>query len=380
MKIVTAPQAFKGSLSALEVCLAMEKGIRQVFPKASIVQVPLADGGDGTLEILLRIKEGKLKSSKVQNAIGKPITASWGILNDKATAIIELAQACGLARLLPEERNPLHTHTYGVGQLIEEALDGGCRHFLIGIGGSATNDAGTGMLKALGAQFLDSQGQELPLGGVALQNLSKIDLSGLDQRLKESIFSVACDVSNPLIGEKGAAMTYAGQKGASLPMVLQLEKAMMHFAKIVKRDFGVDLSSIPFGGAAGGLGAGIKAFLKAELCCGSELMTDLVELDKKLEGANLVIVGEGRMDAQTVYSKTPFTVAKKAKAQKIPVLAIVGSLGEGYRLLHEEGIEAIIPLAFESQKASSNTAELIASATEEALRCARLFTKQSSLI
>jgi len=292
-------------------------------------------------------------------------------MGDGVTAVIEMARTSGLALVPREKRNPLVTTTYGLGEAILHALDAGFRRFILGIGGSATNDAGAGMAQALGVRLLDDAGRDLPFGGAALARLARIEMSGLDSRARESKFLVACDVSNPLTGPKGASAIYGPQKGATPEMVKQLDAALKHFAEVVRRDIGADINDVPGAGAAGGLGGGLIAFLNGELRPGVDIVLDAVGLDRYLEGADLVITGEGALDHSTVYNKAPVGVASRAKARGIPVVAISGSLGKGYHDVHSHGIDAaaaIVCAPMTLDEASSQAPELIACATEEALR------------
>ncbi len=371
MKIVIAPQTFKGSISALAVARAMDEGVRRVVPDSETVLVPVADGGDGTLETMVEGSGGEIKVSEVTGPLGERVAASWGAMGDGATAVIEMARTSGLALFPVEKRDPLTATTYGLGEAIGHALDAGFRRFIIGIGGSATNDAGAGMAQALGVRLLDGDGRELPRGGAALSGLQRIDPSGLDTRVRESRFLVACDVNNSLTGPEGASAIYGPQKGATPDMVERLDAALGHFAEVALRDLGADVNDIPGAGAAGGLGGGLIAFLGAELGTGVDIVLDVVGLDGQLEGADLVITGEGCLDHQTVYNKAPIGVASLAKARGIPVVAISGSLGERYREVHHHGIEAVAAITcypMSIDEASERAAELLAGATEEALR------------
>ena len=375
MKVVIAPQAFKGSISALEVARAMAEGVRRVLADAEVVLVPVADGGDGTLETLVEGSGGEIKFSEVTGPLGDRIVAQWGAMGNGNTAVIEMARTSGLALVPLEKRNPLLATTYGLGEAIRQALDAGFRKFIIGIGGSATNDAGAGMAQAMGARLLDDESRDLPFGGTALARLDRIDLSGLDSRARESTFLVACDVSNPLTGPQGAAAIYGPQKGATPDMVAKLDSALKHFAQVAIKDVGADIDDVPGAGAAGGLGGGLIVFLKAELRAGVDIVMDTVGLDGHLNGANLVITGEGCLDHQTVYRKAPIGVAERAKARGIPVIAISGSLGEGYDEVHHHGIEAAVAITsapMTLEEASRRAADLAASATEQALRLMKL--------
>lgn len=374
MKIVIAPQAFKGTLSPFEAASAIESGIKRVLPNCKTVITPIADGGDGTLDILLAAAQGTLHTTQATNAIADIITAPWGASSDGNTAIIELARISGLGMLQIAQHNPLITSTFGVGEVIRSALDAGFRRFLIAIGGSATNDAGAGLAQALGVRLLDSEGNDLPRGGASLAKLAKIDMTGLDARILASEFIIGCDVTNPLIGQEGASFVYAPQKGATLEDVKLLDNALSHFADIVQRDIGVDIRTMPRGGAAGGAAAGMKVFLGGVLHSGSEMVLEQTDFEKHLEDANLVIVGEGCMDEQTLFNKAPLIAAQKAKSVGVPVIAVVGTVGIGYDKLYEHGVLAIIPTSFLpcSSDLPVNAAELLARAAEQAIRCWRI--------
>lgn len=378
MKIIIAPQAFKGTLSGIEVANAIQKGVLKVFPEATTLLLPVADGGDGTLDILVRSKSGIIYYINVSGPLGGPVLAPYAILPDGHTAIIELACICGLALLPLNERNPLYTSTFGVGEIIRAALDSGCRRFMIGIGGSATNDAGAGLAQALGIRLLDKNGDDLSSGGASLIHLDRIDMSGLDPRIKDSEIIVGCDVINPLIGPNGATVIYGPQKGASDQDITNLEDAIEHFAAIVQRDLGIDIRSMPKGGSAGGTGAGLKAFLGAKLVLGSEMVLDSINFDNSIEGFDLIITGEGCLDQQTAYYKAPCAVAQSAKRHNIPVFAIVGTVKNGYEEVYRFGIDAIFPISWEpfqpgQEPDSFHSSKLIAQATEQALRCFRKF-------
>jgi glycerate kinase len=300
-------------------------------------------------------------------------------MGDGKTAVIEMAQASGLALLPYKDRNPRHTTTYGTGQLIKRALDQGYRRILVGMGGSATNDGGAGMAQALGVRLLDEAGNDLPRGGEALANLQRIDMSGLDERARKARFSVACDVSNPLTGPEGASAVYGPQKGAAPDQVERLDAALKNFARIVERDAGTSIDAVPGSGAAGGLGGGMMAFLQGSLRPGIDIVLDHVGLDEQLEGADLVITGEGQLDFQTVYNKAPIGVARRAKQRNIPVIAICGSLGQGFEDVHPEGIDAaasILCAPMTLDEASDRAGDLIADAVAEAMR----FMKAGSLV
>ena len=371
MKIVIAPQAFKGSLSALNVANAVQKGVRRIFPDAQILTCPVADGGDGTLETLVESSGGKIMETNVADPTGKPIVAQWGAMGDGNTAVIEMARTSGLALLTLEERDPLNATTYGLGEIIVSALNKGFRKFIVGIGGSATNDAGAGMAQALGIKLMDREGRNLVFGGAALQNLSVIDTSSIDQRVLESNFQIACDVNNPLTGPEGASAVYGPQKGATEENVRQLDSALGVFAEVAKRDLGKDISNLEGAGAAGGLGAGMIAFVEGHLRAGVDIVLDTVNLAEKLESADLVITGEGSIDFQTVYNKAPIGVARMAKARGIPTIGISGMLGKNYRIVHNHGIDAALSIAngpISLEESLQNAPSLISEAVEESLR------------
>jgi glycerate kinase len=373
-KIVIAPQGFKESLTGLEIARAMQEGVRQVWPEAETILVPVADGGDGTLQSLVDSSGGEVRKVTVRGPLGRPVEADWGALGDGRTAVIEMARSSGLALLSQPERDPRVTTTFGVGQVIREALDSGFTQLIVGIGGSATNDGGAGMAQALGAMLTDEMGQALEPGGAALARLARIDMTGFDARLASASIEVACDVNNPLCGPTGASAIFGPQKGATAEVVHELDAALQHFAAVVRRDLGKDVAEIPGAGAAGGLGAGLMAFTNARLRLGADIVLEAVGLEEKLEGAGLVIVGEGQFDRSTVFNKSPVAVAQRAKLRGIPVVGIAGSLGAGYREVHEHGIDAVFSLVSRPmtlQEAMSDTARLVARATEEACRAIR---------
>ncbi|HNR65492.1 MAG TPA: glycerate kinase, partial [Atribacterota bacterium] len=321
MKIVIAPDSFKGSLSAAEVSEAIAYGVRGVYPYAIVEKVPMADGGEGTVECLVNATQGKIYEREVLGPLAEPIVATFGILGNQHTAVIEMAAASGLPLVPLEKKNPLITTTYGTGQLIESALDYRCQEIIIGIGGSATNDGGAGMVQALGVHLLDENEKEIGFGGTQLSHLNRIDISEIDKRIRDVSFLVASDVQNPLCGPTGASNVYGPQKGATKEMVKILDDALSHFADIIKRDLGKDIKDIPGAGAAGGLGAGLMAFLDAELKPGIDIVIETVKLEQKLKDADLVITGEGEINASTIYGKTPIGVARVAKKYNIPVVS-----------------------------------------------------------
>lgn len=341
MKIVIAPDSFKESLTALHVCEAVEKGIKAHFPDVEISKVPMADGGEGTVQSLVDATGGDIIQARVTGPLGKEVEAFYGILGDGNTAVIEMAAASGLHHVPVDKRNPLITTTRGTGELILKALDHKVKHIIIGIGGSATNDGGTGMAKALGAKLLDANGAEIKEGGGSLDQLASIDLTNLDSRLAEVKVEVACDVDNPLTGETGASAVFGPQKGATPDMVKQLDRNLAHYAAIVGKEMGIHIQSIPGAGAAGGLGGGLLAFLSAELKPGVDIVIKATQLESYIKNADLVITGEGRIDGQTIYGKTPIGVAKTAKKHSVPVIAIAGSIGAGSEAVYEHGISAL---------------------------------------
>lgn len=371
MKILIAPQAFKGSISAVDAAAAMREGVLRVLPDAEVSAVAVADGGDGTLETLVEGSGGEIHHIEVTGPLGERRTAEWGAMGDGATAVIEMARTSGLALVPDEKRNPLVTTTFGLGEAIIHAIDAGYRRFIIGIGGSATNDAGAGMAQALGVRLLDSGGRDLEFGGAALSKLNNIDMSGLNDTVHSCEFLVACDVNNPLTGPTGASAIYGPQKGATPEMIESLDAALLHFAEVVRRDIGVEINDVPGSGAAGGLGGGMIAFANGELRAGVDIVLDTVRLDDYLTGCNLVITGEGSMDHSTIYNKAPVGVAERAKRLGIPVVGISGSLGAGFQDVHEHGIDAlasITPGPMTLDEASERAEELISNATEQVLR------------
>lgn len=372
LKIVIAPQSFKGSLDAPDVADAIAKGVRQVFPNAQLVLLPVADGGEGTVQALVQSSGGHTVTSRVLGPLGQPVEATWGILGSDHVGIIEMAAASGLPLLKREERNALRATTYGTGELIRQALEQGVRKLIVGIGGSATNDGGAGMAEALGARFLDENGEELPRGGEALSRLERIDISGLDPRLKELEVEVACDVTNPLCGPTGASHVYGPQKGATPQHVRQLDQALERYAEVVKRDLGKDVQDVAGAGAAGGLGAGLMAFLDAKLSPGVDIVFRAIELDHHLEGADLVFTGEGRMDSQDIYGKAPMKVAEHAQAMGIPSIAIVGSTGRDYRVVFDHGLDAVIGTVNRPMQLDRAIAESARLITEAAMRACRM--------
>ncbi|MCY9018628.1 glycerate kinase [Priestia megaterium] len=378
MKIVIAPDSFKESLTALNVCEAVEKGIKTHFPDAEISKVPMADGGEGTVQSLVDATDGEVIQTRVTGPLGEIVEAFYGILGGGKTAVIEMAAASGLHHVPMDKRNPLITTTRGTGELILKALDHKVEHIIIGIGGSATNDGGAGMAKALGAQLLDAKGAEIKEGGGSLNQLASIDLINLDSRLAEVKVEVACDVDNPLTGETGASAVFGPQKGATSDMVKQLDRNLAHYAAVIQKEMGVHIENVPGAGAAGGLGGGLLAFLSAELKPGVDIVIEATQLESYVRDADLVITGEGRIDGQTIYGKTPIGVAKTAKKHSVPVIAIAGSIGAGSEAVYEHGISALfsvvpgaVALSEALEKADENierTAKNVASVIRLAIK------------
>ena len=372
MKIVIAPDSFKDSLSALAVGEAIQSGILKVDDGIETVLVPMADGGEGTVQSLTDASGGKIIQTTVHDPLFRKIKSFYGIMGDGKTAVIEMAAASGLPLLKPEEKNPLKTTTYGTGELIKEALDKGCTKIILGLGGSATNDGGLGMAQALGVRFLDENENEIGYGGGELLKIHTIDMSGINRRIQNVEFIAACDVDNPLCGEKGASNVYGRQKGGSDIDVKKLDNGLAHFAQLLESMLGVNLKDFPGTGAAGGLGYGVMMFLKGTLENGFDIVSRVTKLAEKMEGADLVITGEGKIDFQTVFGKTPFGVAQLAKRKKnIPVVAIAGSLGEGYKELFEKGFDGIFsiidkPMSLDG--AIENTEELLENLTGSIIR------------
>ncbi|MGX8940326.1 glycerate kinase [Symbiopectobacterium sp. Eva_TO] len=346
MKIVIAPDSYKESLSAQEVATQIEAGFREVFPDASYVKLPVADGGEGTVEAMVAATQGRIVEVQVTGPLGDKIDAFFGLSGDEKTAFIEMAAASGLERVPSAQRNPLLTTSYGTGELIRSALDHGVKHCIIGIGGSATNDGGAGMAQALGAKLLDAQGESIGFGGGALDTLKRVDVSELDQRIKSCRFEVACDVTNPLTGKLGASAVFGPQKGATPAMIIQLDNALKQYAEVIRHRLDIDVDQVPGSGAAGGMGAALLAFCGAELRQGIEIVTEALGLDELVRDASLVITGEGRIDSQTVHGKVPIGVARVAKRYNKPVVGIAGSLTADVGVVHEHGLDAVFSVLY----------------------------------
>ena len=371
-KIIIASDSFKGCLTSLEVARAAEEGIRKVLPDCGVVGIPVADGGEGTTEALVTAMKGHFVSCEVHDPLMNRICAEYGILGDGLTAVIEMSSAGGLTLVPPEKRNPMLTTTYGVGELIKDALQKGCRRFLTGIGGSATNDAGTGLLQALGFRFLDRNGNELGKGGQILEQITHIDSDKTIPELKQSVFTVACDVNNPFSGENGAAYVYARQKGADDTMIRQLDEGLKQFAAVIDASSGKNIDALPGAGAAGGLGGGLHAFLGAELKPGIQMVLEALDFDHRIQHADLIITGEGKLDRQTGMGKTPAGILEAAKRQQIPVVAIAGAVEETDALL-QQGLLAVMsvqpyPVSLEQAMDKSFAYQQIKRVVEQIIR------------
>ena len=371
MKIVIAPDSFKGSLSAKDVAENIKIGVLRVYKDIDIQCVPMADGGEGTVQSLVDATGGKILSARVKGPLLEEVDAFYGILGDGKTAVIEMAAASGLPLVADNQRNPMITTTYGTGELIKHALDMDCSEIIIGIGGSATNDGGFGMAKALGVKFLDQEGLDIGHGGGSLSKLYKIDISEMDKRIKDCKITVACDVDNPLCGPRGATYIFGPQKGAQGEMLEILDKNLEHYAKIIKSTLNIDIKDSPGAGAAGGLGGGLMAFMDVKLQKGIDIVIETVKLDEYMKGADLVITGEGMIDYQTQYGKTPYGVAKAAKKYNIPVVALVGQIGKNANVLYDMGIDSIFSLVdgpMSLENAITKSADLLQDAAERIIR------------
>lgn len=346
MKIVIAPDSYKESLSALEVAGAIERGFREVYPDADYHQLPVADGGEGTVEAMVAATQGRVVEVEVTGPLGDTVQGFYGLSGDEQSAFIEMAAASGLELVPTDKRCPLTTTSWGTGELIRHALDAGVKHIIIGLGGSATNDGGAGMAQALGVKLLTADNQAIAPGGVGLETLERIDISELDARLAECRIEVACDVTNPLTGEEGASAVFGPQKGATPEMITRLDTALEHYAQCVKRCLDIDVLTLEGGGAAGGMGAALYAFCGAELRPGIEIVTDALHLDKLVADADLVITGEGRIDSQTIHGKVPVGVARVAKRYNVPVIAIGGSLTPDVGVVHDHGLDAVFSVLY----------------------------------
>ncbi|MCS9991541.1 glycerate kinase [Weissella confusa] len=372
MKFVIAPDSFKESMTAKAAAVAIQAGLQKIYPDADYELVPMDDGGEGTVQSLVDATEGEIITADVQNPLDETVSAFYGVLGDQQTAVIEMSAASGIQFVTTETKNPLITTTYGTGQLIKDALDRGMRRFIIGLGGSATNDGGAGMAEALGVRFLDENGQQIARGGAALATLHEIDMSNLDPRVAESEFLLASDVTNPLVGETGASAVFGPQKGATPAMVAELDAALTNYAAVIKAQLGVDLANTPGAGAAGGLGAGMLAFTQAKMQSGISLVVEATELVAKAANADVAFVGEGAIDFQTQYGKTPMGAAQAVKqaSPNAKVIGLAGYVGDGIDALYDLGIDAVfsivpgavdLPTAMKTGEANlTRTAENIA--------------------
>ena len=343
MKIVIAIDSLKGSLSSMEAGHAIEQGIRNVLPETKVLVKPLADGGEGTTEALVEGLGGDMVQVQVHGPLETPVNAAYGVIGESKTAIMEMAAAAGII-LVGKDKRPLDATTYGVGEMIRDAITRGCREFIIGIGGSATNDGGIGMLTALGYEFLDAEGKPAGIGAGALYKVAKICDDKVMPELKDCHFRIACDVTNPLCGENGSTYIYGPQKGVTVELRDELDHAMGAYAQVVKAYNGTDYAKTPGAGAAGGLGFAFLSFLSGELLPGIELVLNAVEMDKAMEGADLVFTGEGRLDYQTAMGKAPVGIAKMAKKHGAKVIALAGAVIEGAQECNEQGIDAYFPI------------------------------------
>ena len=346
MKIVIAPDSYKESLSALEVASAIERGFREIYPDADYHKLPVADGGEGTVEAMVAATQGRVVEVEVTGPLGDTVQGFYGLSGDEQSAFIEMAAASGLELVPGDKRCPLTTTSWGTGELIRHALDAGVKHIIIGLGGSATNDGGAGMAQALGVKLLTADNQAIVPGGAGLETLERIDISELDARLAECRIEVACDVTNPLTGEEGASAVFGPQKGATPEMISRLDAALEHYAQCVKRCLDINVLALEGGGAAGGMGAALYAFCGAELRPGIEIVTDALHLDKLVADADLVITGEGRIDSQTIHGKVPVGVARVAKRYNVPVIAIGGSLTPDVGVVHDHGLDAVFSVLY----------------------------------
>jgi glycerate kinase len=376
VKVIVAPNSFKGSLSASQAAAAIARGVRQARPDAEVVEIPVADGGEGTVEALVSARQGTYHSVEVEGPLGDPVRATYGLIDGGATAVVELASASGLTLIPAEKRDPRKASTFGFGQLLDAVRRQGVTSIIAGIGGSATNDGGAGMAQALGYRLLDAGGHDLPRGGAALARLDRIDASGFDPAWRSIGVMVASDVTNPLTGPEGASYIYGPQKGADAEAVRELDVALARLAEVIERDLKKKVADIPGAGAAGGAGAGLIAFLDARLVPGAPLVVDASGFDQALPGARLVITGEGRVDAQTAYGKAPGEVAKRARAAGVAVLLMAGSKGPGWESLSSLGVTSIVTLAEDGDPEGHNLQVLMHDAAPELTRAAARAVQQ----
>ncbi len=345
LRVLVAPQEYKGSLTARAATAAMASGVRRAFAAAEVDGLPLSDGGPGLTDVLITAQRGELRTARALDPLGRPVDAGFGLIDGGRTAVVELAAASGLTLLRRSELDPLRASSYGTGQVIRAALDTGARRLVVGIGGSATNDGGAGMVSALGARLLDATGRELPSGGAALAQLHRIDVSALDERLRTTEIVAACDVTNPLTGSEGASAVYGPQKGATPAMVAELDIALHHYAEVIDRDLGVAVANVPGAGAAGGAGVALLAFLAAELRPGFAMVSEMTGLVRRLADADLALTGEGSTDRQSSYGKVVGGLGALAAQQRVPLFVLSGSLGDGYEALLDRGVTAAVSIA-----------------------------------
>ena len=367
MRILICPDSFKESLSAIEVCDCVERGLKKANSKFKIEKIPLADGGEGTVEALVLATRGRSLKCRVRDPLGRIIWARYGILGDGKTAIIEMAAASGLALVPMKKRNPLLTTTYGTGEMIANALNRGCQKIIIGIGGSATVDGGCGMAQALGVRLLDGIGREIGFGGGEIEKVEKIDLKFMDKRIARTDFIIASDVKNRLLGPRGAARVYGPQKGATPEMVERLERGLSHLARVIRKELSISVENIPGSGAAGGLGAGLYAFLGAKMESGVELVMRIAKLEHRIRKADLIITGEGQLDRQTLYGKTVMGVIKMARKHRVPVICIAGAIMPEAKDLYRLGVKglfSIITMPMSLQEAMEKSKSLLINASE----------------
>lgn len=371
MKIVIAPDSFKESLTAAQVAAAIRSGMQRIWPDCEYIELPLADGGEGTVQALVDASGGHLQSIQTSDPLDREITADYGILGDQQTAVIEMAAASGLHHIPLALRDPKQTSSFGTGELIRHALDQGLRKIIIGLGGSATNEGGIGMLAALGVKFKDRNGVDIPLNGQGLMQLAEIDMSGLDRRLAQCEMLVACDVDNPLCGEQGASATFGRQKGATTQDIQQLDSALLHYATLIQATTGKAVAELSGAGAAGGMGAALLGFLPVQLKPGIQIIAETLNLEQKIADADLLITGEGRIDGQSIHGKTPVGVAALAKRYDIPVIAVAGSTGAGYQQVYQHGIDAVfaaVPRAMSLDEALTEAATNLSNVGENIAR------------
>jgi glycerate kinase len=374
MKILIAPDSFKGSATSRNAAEAIGKGVHLVFSDAELIEIPVADGGEGTVEALAESKNGQIIIKRVKDPLGNMVDAEYGILPGNV-AIIEMASASGLPLVPENKRNPLITSTFGTGQLIKDALDRGCKEIILGIGGSATNDGGTGMARALGYKFLDKNGYELTEGGGSLIDLAEVDDSEADKEIFKTKFLIACDVTNPLTGTEGASHIYGAQKGASVKDIEHLDESLVKLAAVISQKYARSNANVPGAGAAGGLGYGLMEFCGGELKSGIEIVLDLIKFDSYLDGVDLVISGEGRIDGQSVYGKVPVGIAGRAEKKNIPVLVIVGGIGHNVESVYNHGIDAVmssVNKAMSLDEAMSRAYELLVDSSSRAMRMIKI--------